>query len=40
MFGAIISVILANAMKLEQPFSLSRFKGKEGSKATDGTLQS
>jgi membrane-associated phospholipid phosphatase len=29
LFGVIISVILSNAMKLEQPFSMSRFKGKD-----------
>ena len=40
MFGTIVSVVLANAMKLDQPFSMSRFKGGEGSKATDGALQS
>jgi undecaprenyl-diphosphatase len=40
MFGTIVSVVLANAMKLDQPFFMSRFKGGEGSKATDGALQS
>ena len=29
LFGVIISVILSNAMKLEQPFFMSRFKGKD-----------
>jgi undecaprenyl-diphosphatase len=28
LFGVVISVILSNAMKLEQPFFMSRFKGK------------
>ena len=40
MLGTIVSVLLANAMKLDQPFSMSRFKGGEGSKAPDGALQS
>jgi undecaprenyl-diphosphatase len=39
MFGAIVSVVLANAMKLDQPFFLSRFKGREDSKAPGDTLQ-
>jgi undecaprenyl-diphosphatase len=38
-FGTIVSVLLANAMKLDQPFFMSRFKGGEGNKATDGALQ-
>ncbi len=29
LFGVIVSAVLANAMKLEQPFLMSRFKGKE-----------
>lgn len=29
LFGAIVSVILSNIMKLDQPFLMSRFKGKE-----------
>jgi undecaprenyl-diphosphatase len=29
LFGGMVSVVLANAMKLDQPFSMSRFKGKE-----------
>ncbi len=29
LFGGIVSVVLANAMKLDQPFFMSRFKGKE-----------
>ncbi|HXG06086.1 MAG TPA: phosphatase PAP2 family protein [Nitrososphaera sp.] len=29
LFGGMVSVVLANAMKLEQPFSMSRIKGKE-----------
>lgn len=40
MFGTIISIVLANAMKLDQPFFMSRFKGGEGSKTTDGAMQS
>jgi undecaprenyl-diphosphatase len=29
MFGALVSVVLSNAMKLDEPFFLSRIKGKE-----------
>jgi undecaprenyl-diphosphatase len=29
-FGGILSIVLSNAMKLDQPFIMSRFKGKEG----------
>jgi undecaprenyl-diphosphatase len=29
LFGGIVSVMLSNAMKLDQPFIMSRFKGKE-----------
>ena len=29
MFGGLVSVVLSNAMKLEEPFFLSRIKGKE-----------
>ncbi len=29
MFGGIVSVVLSNAMKLDEPFFLSRIKGKE-----------
>jgi undecaprenyl-diphosphatase len=29
LLGGIVSVVLANAMKLDQPFFMSRFKGKE-----------
>lgn len=29
LFGGIVSIVLSNAMKLEQPFFMSRFKGKE-----------
>lgn len=29
LFGGMVSVVLANAMKLDQPFSMSRIKGKE-----------
>jgi undecaprenyl-diphosphatase len=29
LFGAIVSIVLANAMKLDQPFFMSRIKGKE-----------
>jgi undecaprenyl-diphosphatase len=32
LFGGMVSVVLANAMKLEEPFSMSRIKGKEDSK--------
>ena len=38
-FGAIVSIILGNAMKLDQPFFMSRFKGSEDSKTPGGTLQ-
>jgi undecaprenyl-diphosphatase len=38
-FGTIVSVVLANAMKLDQPFFMSRFKGREDSKAPGDTLQ-
>lgn len=40
LFGSIVAVVLANAMKLDQPFFMSRFKGGEGNKATDGALHS
>ena len=30
LIGLIVSVALSNAMKIWQPFQLSRFKGKEG----------
>jgi undecaprenyl-diphosphatase len=29
LFGSIVSIVLANAMKLDQPFFMSRIKGKE-----------
>jgi undecaprenyl-diphosphatase len=29
MFGGLVSVVLSNAMKLDEPFFLSRIKGKE-----------
>jgi undecaprenyl-diphosphatase len=29
LFGGMVSVVLTNAMKLDQPFFMSRFKGKE-----------
>jgi hypothetical protein len=29
MFGGIVSIALSNAMKLDEPFFLSRLKGKE-----------
>ncbi len=38
LFGAVVSVVLSNAMKLEQPFFMSRFKGREDSKAADGSM--
>ncbi len=37
LFGGAISVVLSNAMKLEQPFSMSRFKGHEHSKGVEGS---
>ena len=36
LFGAIVSVILANTMKLDQPFLMSRFKGKEDAAPQQG----
>jgi undecaprenyl-diphosphatase len=39
MFGSIVSIVLANAMKLDQPFFMSRFKGKEDNKAPDDALK-
>ncbi len=41
LFGAMVSVVLANAMKLDQPFLMSKIKGKEdkpSSKPTGGNL--
>ncbi len=41
LFGGMVSVVLANAMKLEQPFFMSRIKGKEdkpSSKPPGGNL--
>lgn len=35
-FGGILSIVLSNAMKLDQPFLMSRFKGKEGEAPQDG----
>jgi undecaprenyl-diphosphatase len=29
MFGGLVSIVLSNAMKLDEPFFLSRLKGKE-----------
>jgi membrane-associated phospholipid phosphatase len=29
MFGGLVSVVLSNAMKLNEPFFLSRIKGRE-----------
>lgn len=39
LFGAIVSVVLSDAMKLDQPFSMSRFKGREGGRAAEDGLQ-
>jgi undecaprenyl-diphosphatase len=33
MFGGLVSIVLSNAMRLDEPFSLSRIKDKEDSKA-------
>jgi undecaprenyl-diphosphatase len=33
MLGMIVSIVLSNAMRLDQPFFLSRFKGKEDDRA-------
>lgn len=38
-FGTIVSIVLGNAMKLDQPFFMSRFKGSEDSKTPGDTLQ-
>lgn len=38
-FGSIVSIVLANAMKLDQPFFMSRFKGSEDNKAPGDALQ-
>ena len=40
LFGVIVSVVLANMMKLEQPFLMSRFKGKEDKAHQEGDLHS
>ncbi len=29
MFGGLVSVVLSNVMKLDEPFFMSRIKGKE-----------
>jgi undecaprenyl-diphosphatase len=34
MFGGIVSVVLSNAMKLDEPFFLSRLKGKEDNRTS------
>ena len=39
LFGTIVSIVLANAMKMDQPFFMSRFKGREDSKATGDARQ-
>jgi membrane-associated phospholipid phosphatase len=31
-FGGLVSIVLSNAMRLDEPFSLSKIKGKEDSK--------
>lgn len=36
LFGGIVSVVLANAMKLDQPFFMSRIKGKEDEPSQPG----
>lgn len=38
-FGTIVSIVLANAMKLDQPFFMSRFKGREDTKAAGDALR-
>lgn|SRR5581483_2342831 len=35
LFGGILSIVLSSAMKLDQPFLMSRFKGKEGETPED-----
>ncbi len=39
LLGGIVSVLLSNAMKLDQPFFMSRFKGKEDDRAARDGLQ-
>ncbi len=39
MLGTIVSVVLGNLMKLDQPFFMSRFKGREDDAAPDDRLQ-
>jgi len=39
LFGGIVSVLLANAMKLDQPFLMSRFKGKENKAPQEDDMQ-
>ena len=39
LFGGIVSVVLANVMRLDQPFLMSRFKGKEDKAPQEGDLQ-
>jgi membrane-associated phospholipid phosphatase len=34
LLGLIISIILSNVMRLDEPFMMSRFKGKEDQKKT------
>jgi undecaprenyl-diphosphatase len=38
LFGGMVSVILANAMKLDQPFFMSRIKGREDEPQHSGNL--
>ncbi len=36
LFGSLVSIVLSNAMKLDQPFFMSRFKGKEDDRQAGG----
>ena len=38
LFGSIVSIVLSNAMKLDQPFFMSRFKGKEDDREAGGRV--
>lgn len=39
LLGAIVSIVLSNAMKLDQPFFMSRFKGKVDDRTADDQLR-
>lgn len=39
LLGVIISIVLSNAMKLDQPFFMSRFKGKVDDRTADDQLR-